>query len=247
MAAWSNGGVSPSDDLLELEGTLSAIAEALFAPGTVESTLQRIVDLAQQAVDGCEAAGIMFVEAGGVTTAAASSQLVVEVDQLQIDAAEGPCLDASRSKTALYAADLLDDDRWPSFAAAAVGAGIRSVIAFSLADGRPSALNLYAALPSAFGATDRAKGQLFATLARLALETATEREAEVANAANLTEALRTRELIGQAQGILMERERLTSEQAFAVLRRASQHMNIKLREVAVSLVETGERPETGSA
>jgi AmiR/NasT family two-component response regulator len=58
-------------------------------------------------------------------------------------------------------------------------------------------------------------------------------------------ALGTRELIGQAQGILMEREHITSQQAFDILRRASQHLNIKLREVAQDLVDTGERPSDG--
>ena len=116
-------------------------------------------------------------------------------------------------------------------------------IAFSLSPERASALNLYARMPQAFGATDRAQGQLFATLARLALDSAEARAADDTRAANLAEALRTRELIGQAQGILMERERITADQAFDVLRRASQRMNVKLREVAVTLVETGETPE----
>ena len=83
---------------------------------------------------------------------------------------------------------------------------------------------------------------MFATLAGLALDSAQERAADDERVANLTEALRTRELIGQAQGILMERERITADQAFDVLRRASQHMNIKLREVAETLVATGESP-----
>ena len=121
------------------------------------------------------------------------------------------------------------------------------MIAYSLSAGRPSALNLYSRLPAAFGATDRAQGQLFATLARLALDFAEERASDERRTGNLIEALRTRELVGQAQGILMERERITADQAFDVLRRASQHMNIKLREVAATLVETGESPETGPA
>ena len=83
---------------------------------------------------------------------------------------------------------------------------------------------------------------MFATLAGLALDSAQERAADDERVANLTEALRTRELIGQAQGILMERERITADQAFDVQRRASQHMNIKLREVAETLVATGESP-----
>jgi ANTAR domain len=234
------------DGFLDLESNFSDVAIALFAVGTVQGTLQRIVDLAEQAIDGCEAAGILVVSDRTVTTAAASSPLVVAIDQLQIDADEGPCLDASTQGSTFYADDLIDDERWPIFAPAAVTAGIRSVLAYSLSVARPSALNLYSRLPAAFGATDRAKGHLFATLARLALDSAEVRASDEKKSANLIEAMRTRELIGQAQGILMERERIPGDQAFDLLRRASQHMNIKLREVAETLVETGESPQTGS-
>jgi hypothetical protein len=239
--------VQRPDGFLDLESNFSDVAIALFAVGTVQATLQRIVDLAESAVDGCEAAGILVVSDNTVTTAAASSPLVVVIDQLQIDADEGPCLDASRQGSTFYADDLIDDQRWPIFAPAAVRVGVRSVLAFSLSTDRPSALNLYARLPAAFGAIDRAKGHLFATLARLALDSAEERADDEKKSANLIEALRTRELIGQAQGILMERERIQGDQAFDLLRRASQHMNIKLREVAETLVETGESPQTGRA
>jgi AmiR/NasT family two-component response regulator len=109
-----------------------------------------------------------------------------------------------------------------------------------------SALNLYASLPSAFGAQDRAKALVLATFAGVALDAATALANETRRAEHLVEALRTRELIGQAQGILMERERITGEQAFALLRDSSQHLNVKLREVALTLIETGETPETGS-
>jgi len=97
-------------------------------------------------------------------------------------------------------------------------------------------------MPAAFGATDRAKGLIFATLAGIALDTAEQRADDEKRYDNLHQALRTRELIGQAQGILMERERITGDQAFDVLRRASQHLNIKIREVARTLIETGETP-----
>lgn len=235
--------MADDQDLLDLENGLARVALALFEPGTVRATLQRIVDLADHAVDACEAAGIMLDDDGTLATAAASSDLVATVDQLQIEAGEGPCLDASAQRLTIYAHDLLDDDRWPTFAPMAVGAGIRSVIAYRLSDDRPSALNLYSRLPAAFGATDRAQGLLFATFARLAVDAAEVRALDEQRILNLAEALRTRELIGQAQGILMERERITGEQAFHVLRRASQHTNIKLREVAAAIVETGETPD----
>lgn len=234
-----------AEELLDLESNFSQVALDLFAPGTVQGTLQEIVDLAERTVDGCDAAGILVVDDGTPTTAAASGPLVVELDRLQIDAGEGPCLDASTRGSRFHARDLVDDPRWPTFGPRAVAAAIRSVLAYSLSAERLSALNLYGRLPAAFGATDRAQGQLFATLARLALDSAEERATDEARSGHLHEALLTRELIGQAQGILMERERITASQAFDVLRRASQHMNIKLRQVAESLVETGQSPETG--
>jgi AmiR/NasT family two-component response regulator len=80
----------------------------------------------------------------------------------------------------------------------------------------------------------------------LALSSAEAHDAEDRRLDNLQDALVTREVIGQAQGILMERERITPDQAFAVLRRASQHLNVKLRVVAQALVDTGERPQTGA-
>jgi hypothetical protein len=228
------------DELLELELTLSDLALGLFAGGTVQETLQRIVDLAERAVDGCEGAGIFTTLDGVVTTPAASSSLVVAIDQLQLDAGQGPCLDASARGSSVYAVDLLDDERWPVFGPAAVAAGVRSIAAYSLSATQQGALNLYAALPAAFGATDRAQGQLFATLARLALESANARAADEIRSGNLIDALRTRELIGQAQGILMERHKVTPEQAFAMLVRVSQHRNDRLRDVAERLVHSGD-------
>lgn len=233
--------------LLDLEQNFSQVALDLFAAGSVEGTLLQIVGLAEATIDGCDGAGVLVVEDGQPTTAAASNDMVEAVDQMQVEAGEGPCLDAATGGSTFYAQDLDDDPRWPTFGPAAVEIGIRSVLAYSLSAERLSALNLYASLPSAFGATGRAQGQLFATLARLALDSAEALAAASDRADHLVEALGTREMIGQAQGILMERERITADQAFDVLRRASQHMNVKLREVAETLVDTGVDPDTGPA
>ena len=235
------------DELTEIEHTFSEVAVALFAAGSVQGTLRKIVELAVHAIDACQAAGVLTAGDGQPpTTLAASSPLAVMLDQLQIDAGNGPCLDSARSGSTIYVEDLAGDARWPEFATAAVEAGIRSVLGYAMATGTPGALNLDAGVPDAFDPHDRAQALLFATLARLALDTAQERALDEERTLNLTEALRTRELIGQAQGILIEREHITGEQAFEVLRRASQHLNVKLREVAAALVETGERPDTGN-
>ena len=230
------------DSAEELERNLAGMARQLFAPGSVAGSLQLTVDLAVATVEGCDAAGIFVLRGDRVTTAAASHPLVVELDELQVSSNEGPCLDVVAEGGSLYAVDLIDDERWPRFGPAAAEAGVRSVLALRLSDRPVSVLNLYARLPAAFGATDRAKGLIFATLAGIALDAAGERADDEQRVANLHEALQTRELIGLAQGILIERERITADQAFDVLRRASQHLNVKLREVARTLVETGETP-----
>jgi hypothetical protein len=113
-------------------------------------------------------------------------------------------------------------------------------------DGAPGALNLYARYPHAFGVIDRGRGTLLATMAGLAFSSVRTHEAEERRVVNLQAALATREMIGQAQGILIERERVTPDQAFDILRRASQHLNVKLRDIAQNLVDTGERPDTGT-
>ena len=126
----------------------------------------------------------------------------------------------------------------------AAARGIRSLLALGLgADGALGALNLYARHPFAFAVGDRAKGLVLAGLAGVAMSVAEAHEEDVRRADHLRQALNTREVIGQAQGILMERERITADQAFDILRRASQNLNVKLREVAQELVDTGERPE----
>lgn len=238
-----------ADEALEaLELTMSELTDALFADATTRGiTLARIVAVASENVTGCDAAGILVVEAGGMVTAAASAPVVATLHTLQVDAQEGPCFDAVARQVPSYATDLATDLQWPTFSKGATALGIRSVLAYPVANGRQrSALNLYAALPAAFGAADRARGLLLSVLAGVAIGAADEHDRADAREANIRAALKTREMIGQAQGILMERERITADQAFALLRDSSQHLNVKLREVAQSLIETGETPVTGN-
>ena len=151
-------------DLEHLEESFARVAEQLLRPGSVVETLQHIVALAAETIDGCDAAGVFLAREGAVATAAASSSLSDTLDRLQIEAHEGPCIDASARGSTFYAHDLAADKRWPTFGPEAAALGVRSVLSYSLSVERLSALNLYAHLPSAFGATDRAQGQLFATL-----------------------------------------------------------------------------------
>ncbi len=241
-------GAIAGDHISELTDNLSDTARILFAAGSVTETLAQVVDLAVDTIEGCDFAGIFLIENDVVTSPIHTDPIVDEVDDLQNELGEGPCLDAISHRAIFYGADLSEDDRWPRFGRQATAAGIRSVLALPLPNnGGFGALNLYARFPGAFGVVDRAKAVILASLAGLALSAARTHEDEERRTDNLNAALATREVIGQAQGILMERERVSSAQAFDVLRRASQHLNRKLRDVAQDLVDTGERPDTGSS
>lgn len=161
-------------------------------------------------------------------------------------------MDAIAQEESFYAEDLSTDPRWPTFGPMAAEAGMRSLLSFCLSGTETlGALNLYAQLPRAFGATDRAKGLIFATHAGVALAAAEELEdatqslaVEIQRLENLHGALASRQVIGRAEGILMQRELITSDQAFDLLRQASQQLNTKLREVAQYVVDTGHVPHS---
>ena len=235
-----------SDPVSDLTINLPETAQILFAAGSVVDTLASVVDLAVATIDGCDYAGIFLAEGDGINIPVHTDPTVAEVNVLQDLTGEGPCLDAIAQQLIIYAEDLSSDQRWPHFGPQAKTAGIRSVLALPLVDeARRGSLNLYARYPSAFGVVDRGKAVILTSLATLALSAAHLHENEERRAENLHLALRTRELIGQAEGILMQHEGITAHEAFDILRRASQHLNRKLREVAQDLVDTGEGPNTG--
>ncbi len=236
------------DPYADLARTFSDTARILFSAGSVDGTLERVVDTAVTTIEGCDFAGLFVARGGVVSTPVCTDRVVEDIDALQHETGEGPCLDAIAHRLMVYADDLNGDDRWPSFGRQAAEGGLRSVLALPLTtNGTDGAVNLYARYPAAFGVIDRARAMILASLAGIALSTAHLLEDEERRIENLHSALGSREIIGQAQGILMERERIAADQAFDVLRRASQHLNVKLREVAQNLVDTGERPDTGPA
>ena len=230
----------------ELAQSVAETAQTLFNAGSVVDTLDSVVATAVATIDGCDWAGVFLFEGDVVVTPAYTDPIVTEADSLQHLAGEGPCLDAIAQRLVFYAEDLCSDPRWPGFATRAATIGIRGALALPLtSDGHRGAVNLYARSPSAFGVVDRAKAVILSSLASVALSVAFSHEDEERRAADFAAALRTREVIGEALGILMERERISANQAFDILRRASQHLNIKLRDIAQDLVETGEDPDIG--
>jgi hypothetical protein len=222
-----------SDDLAHALADFARDVQRQPEPAAV---LRVIVTGALRTVPGAQEGSISLVTGRRrVQAQAASSELPLEVDALQEEVGQGPCLETAFEQHTVLASDLAADARWPAFSERAVRLGARSMLSFQLfVEGdNLGALNLYSREPGSFGERSVAVGELFAAHAAVAYSAAQRESA-------LERALASRELVGQAQGILMERERLTAEQAIDRLTQASQSRNIKLSALARCLVETGE-------
>lgn len=224
------------DDVAQRMGEL---ARHLQQQHSVDDTLRSIVHAAVDTVPAAQYAGISVVR-GRTTmrTPVFTDDLVAEVDHAQIEVGEGPCLDVLYQRHTVRSPDLTEEPRWPRFAARAVELGVRSMLSFQLyvTGDDLGALNLYSREAGAFvdGGAEEI-GLLFAAHAAVAM-------ADAQHIANLTIAVASRDLIGQAKGILMERYALTSDQAFALLVRTSQTTNTRLAAIAEYLVHSRQLP-----
>lgn len=166
-----------------------------------------------------------------VTTVASTDAMVDCLDQLQYSLDEGPCLDAMRHRTAVVVDDMRTETRWPRFAPQAADAGCISQMGIEIFrdGGRVGALNLYSGRPSAFDESTRQAATLLAIHTSVVM-------GKMITVDNLTQALQTRQLIGQAVGIVMYRYAVDERAAFAYLTRVSQNSNVKLHDVAARIV-----------
>lgn len=190
-----------------------------------------VVDL----VEGCDDAGITRVGREGAETVAASSERARLCDQLQYELEEGPCLDTVRSHQTVVSNDIASDPRWPHWGPAVADQyGVGSMLSLLLYTHGDSygALNLYADRPQAYSSEDLVVAATLA--AHLAVAVAGGREID-----NRTIAMVNRTVIGQAEGILMERYKITADHAFELLREASLKTGNRLVCVAEELTRTG--------
>ncbi len=207
------------------------LSQELAGEPDTEQTVQRVVELAQQSIKGCDYAGFTLTHKDRLETAAATGPVIARLDQAQHDLGEGPCLEAARTEETYLIRDTSDEPRWPRWSAAAAEVGVRSVLSVQLTgpDHLHAAMNLYSTTVDAYDEDAIITAQIYATHAGNAI-------AATNQADQLQTALRTRHVIGLAQGMLMMRYSLTEEQAFRFLARNSQDTNTKLRDVATKLI-----------
>jgi GAF domain-containing protein len=220
----------------QLAEVFAEISRVLLAEADVQSTLDKMCELLVDTVEGCNHAVVTVVRNHHLESPAGSDDVGPAVDAIQLEVDEGPCLEAIREHEVVLTDDLTTESRWPQFSRRAVETtGVRSMLAFRMfvAADTLGSLNLYSKRAGAFTDESLAVGTIFAAHAAVALRAAQTKE----DLARLREVVETRELIGQAKGIVMGRQGISSDAAMEILCRGAERLKVELRELARRVVE----------
>jgi GAF domain-containing protein len=218
-----------SDNLV---ARLSELARTAAPPASLDSVLEAVTASVVDILPAADSAGILLISPGGVfESRACTSEVPRRLDQYQEEFGEGPCLEAAIDELVVRADDFRTDGRWPRYGPAAVEAGVLSGLSFKLYTSRrkAGALNIFAKHANAFDAQAEAIGSALAAHAAAAIVASRNEE-------QLKSALMTRDIIGQAKGMIMERYKSDAVRAFELLRQLSQDTNTPLVEIAQQIV-----------
>jgi GAF domain-containing protein len=214
---------------------LEQLARALRVPeADLQGTLDAMARTAVETIGPAKYAGVNLYDHGKFVPQAVAGDPPIVLDVLQQQTGTGPCIDSSRDQVTIRVDNMATETRWPRYAERALALGVASMLCvpLSVAEQQLGSVSLYASDRAAFTLADEYVARLFASQAALAL-------AEAHRADQMRQALSSRDVIGQAKGILMERHRITADEAFRLLSRHSQQANQKLADVARALAETG--------
>jgi hypothetical protein len=223
----------------ELVGSLTGLAQALAEDESVLDTMRSILALTLRLIPGCHAASITVLEPDSRPyTIAATDEETEELDRRQYLLHDGPCLDAARYQQINSWSLIEAEQRWPDFTSLAKELGLRSYLAAGLGLGgeRLGALNLSSRGADGFDRLDENLVALFVPAASAAIVSARRHTQARDLAAQLNQALISRAVIDHAIGILMAESRCSADQAFEVLKRASNNRRMKLRDLAAEIV-----------
>ncbi len=223
--------VSPRHELAQ---RMAELARSVALPRKVEDVLADVTAEVLRLIPGVDAAGVLLIgKSGGWTSVAVTSDLPHRLDELQMRYHEGPCYQAALDDLIVRTDDFRAEQRWPRYSPAVVEVGVLSALSFKLYTGSQTAgaLNLFAVQPNAFDGEAETIGAVLAAHAAAAILASRHSE-------QLESALSTRDRIGQAKGIIMERYNVDDVAAFEMLRKLSQDSNTKLVDVAAGVIET---------
>lgn len=210
-----------------MAAALGDLAVTLQGQPDIQSTLKVVIEAIVDLIPEASWAGISVVERGSISPVMPADAVAEELDRLQNDLGEGPLFDALEELPTLHLPDFRTETRWPAFIETATRRGVHCMLSFRLFvnSGSLGVLNIYGPRPGVFSADSLTTGEILAQHVAVALAGA---EAEE----QFQQAIASRDIIGQAKGILMHRDKLTALQAFATLTKASQETNMKLVDVA---------------
>src|SRR3954451_5294754 len=240
VASDQTSSPTPAVQALERLGSLS------LRRVSMDELLQTVADLAKTVMPGSPEASVSLLVEDRPSTVASTGRLATDLDERQYVRDHGPCLHAARTGELTEIADTRTDSRWPDYLPRAVERGNLSSLSIPLAidedEQVTGALNIYARRPDAFDQTSRSVATRFGPYAAVATGNLYTYRSARDMADNLQAALESRAVIDQAKGVLIERHKLTPDQAFQLLAQASMNANRKVREIADELVRTGELP-----
>lgn len=230
-------------DRLDLTEVMTRLAGLLFSEETLQSALDLTAQLSRDVLPQTAGAGVTLIREGRKYTAAYTEEVVERADALQYDLDEGPCISAWRENDVVRIDDTALEDRWPRWTPAAASMGLRSSLSAPLRvrGEATGAIKVYSQDVGSYDAAHEPVLQMLADQAAVVLANVKGYVEAEQVSEQLKDALRSRDVIGQAKGILMEREGIDDEAAFAMLRRTSQLNNVKLRDVAAAVVDTTRR------
>jgi transcriptional regulator with GAF, ATPase, and Fis domain len=238
-------GSTPGGDKADPATVFAALAEIIYQGSEAKEMYAAICVAATLAIRGCDHASLLVRDNNRYITVGASDQLARKVDELERRAGDGPCIDAIEEETPQIDADLTTPSLWPKLASVLVAeTPVRGAMGFRLLiDKRKgAALNLFSDTPNVFDAESAGRAAVLASFASVAINAVAKGE----DAASLRRGLLSNREIGKAVGILMMLHELTEDEAFELLRRHSQALNIKLAEVARAVIENrGRLPSNG--
>lgn len=220
-----------SHDLAE---RMAELARSVAGPRSVEAVLAGVTTTAVELLAGGDIAGVLLIAKGGkFESLVGTSDLMCKLDKLQEKYGEGPCVEAAIDQLIVRVDNFETESRWPEYSRAVCETGVRSSLSFKLytGDRTAGALNVFSFRPNAFDGEQEAIGSVLAAHAAAALVASRHGE-------QLQSALNTRDIIGQAKGVIMERFNVDALRAFEMLRELSQSMNTRLADIAQRVVDT---------
>ena len=226
----------------ELLDAADQLSKLVAADDGFDATMKRIAELAVLAIDGAEDCSISLARRrhGVIQTIAVTSDVGIRIDEVQQETGEGPCMSSIENHSTFHIPNMATDETWPRFSKRVVQeTGIKSILSYVLllSENETGAMSMLSTKVDAFPVEDIDTGTLFAAQAAVAMADALGHAHDREKIEQLEEGMKTRQMIGQATGILMAARGIDAEEAFDILKRISQNSNVKLRVIAERLAE----------